>query len=183
MEIAKRTSKYSPLSISLHWLIFLLMVAVYFTIEIREVIPKEEPVRDVLKLLHFLLGLSILVLFVPRLINFLKSVAPNIEPPHSHLQKVLAGFVKFALYVMMIGMPLSGWLMLGAKGKTVSFLGIELPMLIGENERLAWVFDELHELGGTVGYFLISLHVLAALLHHDLSKDNTRKRMLPWKTN
>ena len=84
---------------------------------------------------------------------------------------------------MMIGMPLSGWLMLGAKGKTVSFLGIELPMLIGENERLAWVFDELHELGGTVGYFLISLHVLAALLHHYLIKDNTLKRMLPWKTN
>ena len=115
MEIAKRTSKYSPLSISLHWLIFLLMVAVYFTIEIRGVIPKEEPVRDVLKLLHFLLGLSILVLFVPRLINFLKSVAPNIEPPQSRLQKVLADFVKFALYVMMIGMPLSGWRLVDAR--------------------------------------------------------------------
>ena len=183
MEIAKRNIKYGLLSLSLHWLIFLLMVAVYFTIEIREVIPKEEPVRDILKLLHFLLGLSILALFVPRLINFLKSVAPNIEPPHSHLQKVLAGFVKFALYVMMIGMPLSGWLMLGAKGKTVSFLGIDLPMLIGENKWLARVFDELHELGGTVGYFLIGLHVLSALLCHYLIKDNTLKRMLPWKTD
>ena len=183
MGIANRTTKYGLLSISLHWLIFLLMVAVYFTIEIRGVIPKEEPVRDTLKLLHYLLGLSILALFVPRLINSLKSVTPNIEPPHSHQQKVLASFVKFALYVMMIGMPLSGWLMLGTEGKTVSFLGIDLPMLIGEKKWLAWVFHELHELGGTVGYLLIGLHILAALIYHYVIKDNTLKRMLPWKTD
>ena len=84
---------------------------------------------------------------------------------------------------MMIGMPLSGWLMLGAKGKTVSFLGMDLPMLMGENKRLGWVFNELHELGGTAGYLLIGLHVLAALFYHYYIKDNTLKRMLPWKTD
>jgi cytochrome b561 len=183
MESANRTTKYGPISISLHWLIFFLMVAVYFTNEIRAVIPKEEPVREIFSLLHYLLGLSILALFVPRLISYLKSATPDIEPPHSHRQKVLAGFVKFALYVMMIGMPLSGWLIIGAKGKTVSYQGMDLPMLIGENKSLAWFFHELHELGGTVGYFLIGLHVLAALFCHYYIKDNTLKRMLPWKTD
>jgi cytochrome b561 len=183
MNFVNRTTKYGLLTISLHWLIFLLMAATYFTMEIRGIIPKEEPVRDILKLLHYLLGLSILALFVPRLINFLKSITPAIEPPHSHKQTVSASFVKFALYVMMIGMPLSGWLMLSAKAKTVSFSGIDLPMIIGENKRLAWVFQELHEIGGTVGYFLIGLHVLAALYCHYFIKDNTLKRMLPWKTN
>jgi cytochrome b561 len=38
---------------------------------------------------------------------------------------------------------------------------------------------EIHETGGTVGYFLIGAHAAAALFHHYFLHDNTLRRMLP----
>jgi cytochrome b561 len=85
-----------------------------------------------------------------------------------------------ALYVLMIGLPLVGWLILSASGKPVPFFGLQLPALVGENKALADLFKEIHETGGTVGYFLIGLHAAAALFHHYVVRDNTLRRMLPF---
>jgi superoxide oxidase len=54
-----------------------------------------------------------------------------------------------------------------------------LPALIGENKDLAEQLEELHEVVGTTGYFLIGLHTVAALYHHYIVRDNTLTRMLP----
>jgi cytochrome b561 len=69
--------------------------------------------------------------------------------------------------------------MLSAAGKPIPFFGLELPPLIGENKELAKTIKEVHETGGTVGYYLIGLHTAAALFHHYLVRDNTLRRMLP----
>jgi cytochrome b561 len=51
--------------------------------------------------------------------------------------------------------------------------------LVGPDEALAERMEALHELGGTLGYFLIGLHAAAALAHHYLLRDNALARMLP----
>jgi cytochrome b561 len=79
----------------------------------------------------------------------------------------------------MIGMPLAGWVVLSAAGKPIPFFGLELPALVGQDKALASQVVELHETVGTLGYWLIGLHALAALAHHYLWKDNTLRRMLP----
>lgn len=79
----------------------------------------------------------------------------------------------------MVGMPLAGWLLLSAAGKPIPFFGLQLPALIGESKDLAGVIKEIHEIGGTVGYFLIGLHAAAALFHHYFLRDDTLRRMLP----
>jgi cytochrome b561 len=84
-----------------------------------------------------------------------------------------------ALYALMIGMPLLGWLSLSAAGKPIPFFGLELPALTGANKEFAKQLKELHETIGTVGYYLIGLHVAAALYHHRIKRDNTMARMLP----
>ncbi|OIQ71249.1 hypothetical protein GALL_471350 [mine drainage metagenome] len=83
------------------------------------------------------------------------------------------------LYVLMIGLPLAGWLVLSAKGKPIPFYGLQLPALIGKSKSVADLAMEVHETGGNVGYFIIGLHASAALFHHFLTKDNTLLRMLP----
>lgn len=85
----------------------------------------------------------------------------------------------FALYAWMIGMPLGGWLLLSASGKPIPFFGLQLPALITESKGLADLLEEVHEAGGTVGYFLVGLHSAAALFHHYVSRDDTLVRMLP----
>jgi cytochrome b561 len=72
-----------------------------------------------------------------------------------------------------------GWLVLSAAGKPIPFFGLELPALIAPNEELAKELKELHETVGTLGYWLIGLHAVAALFHHYVLKDNTLLSMLP----
>ena len=76
-------------------------------------------------------------------------------------------------------MPLAGWLLLSAKGAAIPFFGVHLPALISKSEYLADIIEEIHEAGGTIGYFLIGLHALATLYHHYFVRDNTLRRMLP----
>jgi len=94
-------------------------------------------------------------------------------------QRRLAGWVHLALYLLMIAMPLLGWLALSAAGKPIPFFGLQLPALIGESKGIARLLKDIHETIGTIGYWLIGAHAGAALIHHYVMGDNTLVRMLP----
>lgn len=172
---------YGTLSIALHWIMFILMVAVYATIELRELFPKGSDPREAMKALHFMLGLSMLILLALRICARVTSATPIIVPAPSPAQYKAAQLGHIALYGLMLVMPILGWLLLSAAAKPIPFFGSELPPLIGENKELAKTLKEIHETIGVLGYYLIAIHVLAALYHHHIRKDNTLTRMLPLK--
>jgi cytochrome b561 len=171
--------RYRSISMTLHWLMFFIIVAVYACIELRELYPKGSDPREALKAWHFTLGLSVFVLIWIRVVARVLTVTPPIEPSLPTWQTWLSKAVHLALYVFMIGMPLGGWLILSGEGKAIPFYGFSLPALIQENKPLAESIEEIHETVGTIGYFLIGLHVLAGLFHHYIRRDNTLIRMLP----
>jgi superoxide oxidase len=179
MQLNESSSRYSAISIAMHWVMLLLMVAVYACIELRELYPKGSDPREALKMWHFMLGLCVLLLIWVRLFFIFKGQSPQIVPTPPTWQKVLAKVVHIALYVLMIGLPILGWLMLSAKGKVIPFFGLELPALMGENKEFGDLIKKIHETGGTIGYYLIGLHAVAALFHHYVIRDNTLMRMLP----
>ena len=179
MGLTNTSDRYGSLSIALHWLMFLLLVGVYSCIELRELFPKGSDPRNALKAWHFTLGLTIFGLVWLRLALRLFQVTPTINPPVPRWQHIISKTVHFALYAMMICLPVAGWLMLSGEGKPIPFWGFSLPPLIGENKELAETLEEIHETIGTVGYFLIGIHTLAALYHHYFMHDNTLQRMLP----
>ena len=181
MNWRNTTDRYGLLSIGLHWLMLLLIVAVYACIELRGLYPKGSDPREALKAWHFMLGLSIFVLVFLRLAVRLGTPVPRIVPDPSRWQKLSATFMHAGLYALMIGMPLVGWLLLSAEGKAIPFFGLEIPALIDQNKDLAGRLKEIHETAGTVGYFLIGFHAAAALFHHYFLRDNTLQRMLPSK--
>lgn len=179
MNTSQATGRYSKLSIALHWLMLLLLIAVYACIELRELYPKGSDPREALKTWHFMLGLSVFVLVWVRLFARIASATPAIVPNPPGWQLLLAKLVHLALYVLMIVMPLLGWALLSAAGKPVPFFGLELPAIIAENKETGKWLKEVHETIGTVGYLLIGIHTVAALFHHYVVKDNTLLRMLP----
>lgn len=172
--------RYGNLNIALHWLMALLLVAVYLLIELREIYPKGSDPREAMKAWHFMLGMSVFFLAILRTGVALRSSRPAIIPTPPAWQIKLAGATHGLLYVLMLGLPLAGWLVLSAAGKPIPFFGLELPPLIGEDKTLAKTIKEVHELGGTVGYYLIALHTAAAIFHHHVVKDTTLQRMLPF---
>jgi cytochrome b561 len=179
MNIRNTTDRYGSLSIALHWVMVLLLIAVYACIELREFFPKGSDPRNALKTWHFMLGLSVLALVLIRIVVNLTRSAPNIVPNPPQWQNLSAKGMHLALYVLMVAMPIAGWLILSAEGKPIPFFGWELPALLAKNKELAHTIKELHEAGGTIGYFLIGLHAAAGLFHHYVVKDNTLLRMLP----
>ncbi|MGZ8251926.1 MAG: cytochrome b [Methylophilaceae bacterium] len=179
MSLLNSTKRYGSLSIGLHWLMLLLIISVYACIELREFFPKGSDPRNALKAWHFMLGIAVLGLASLRLIVSIKGPTPLIQPAPPAWQMLSAKLMHLALYVLMIGMPVAGWLILSAEGKPIPFFGLELPALIGESKDTAKLIEEIHETGGTIGYFLIGFHAAAALFHHYLVRDNTLERMLP----
>lgn len=173
-------NRYGSLSIALHWLMVLLIAAVYTCMELRENFPKGSEIREGLKAWHFMLGLSVLVLVAIRIAARLAGSSPAVQPDLPRHQVLLARSMHLALYALMIGMPLLGWLTLSAEGKDIPFFGLHLPALIAsKNASIADWAKEIHEAVGTIGYFLIGLHAVAALYHHYVVRDDTLRRMLP----
>jgi superoxide oxidase len=181
MSWKNTTNRFGNLSIGLHWLMLLLFIAVYASIELRVLYPKGSDPREALKVWHFMLGLSVLLLAVLRVYARLTSPTPKITPELVAWQAISAKLVHLALYGVMIGMPLLGWLLLSASGKPIPFFGLELPPLVAKNKELAGLVKEVHETIGVLGYYLIGLHAAAALFHHHVLKDDTLTRMLPSK--
>jgi cytochrome b561 len=179
MSWKNSTVRYGSISIGIHWLMLIVFIGVYACVNLHELYPKGSDLRQALMTWHFMLGILVFVFVWLRLAVRFSGPTPLIRPAIPHLQEVSAKLLHLALYVLMIGMPLTGWLLLSATGKPIPFFGLQLPALIAENKDLASQVKEIHEFVGTTGYFLIGLHALAALYHHYIKRDNTLTRMLP----
>lgn len=170
-------TRYTTPTVVLHWFMLALLAAVYACIELRVYWPKGSDPRELIKTWHFMLGLSVFALVWLRLVARFRGGTPPIVPAPPAWQNALGHAMHGALYLLMIAMPLGGWLILSASGKPIPFFGLELPALVAENKALAGQVEEIHEIGGTIGYWLIGLHAAAALYHHYVQRDNTLRRM------
>src|SRR3546814_20176781 len=109
----------SSRGIVLVWVTGLVSSAVYGTILLRGNYPKGTDIRGGLKTWHFRLGLAVRALIVMRLRARLASRQPTITPEPPVWQALLASTTHFALYAFMVAMPVAGWVILSASGKTI----------------------------------------------------------------
>lgn len=170
---------YAKFPIAFHWLTLFLLIAVYACIELREFFPKGSDPRNALKSWHFMLGLTVFALTLLRLVARWLNPPPPKDSAVLAWQRVVASLTHFALYVLLLAMPLLGWAVLSAEGKPVIWFGLALPALLAVNQSLAEQLEGIHVTLGTLGYFLIGLHAVAALFHHYIKRDTTLLRILP----
>jgi cytochrome b561 len=172
---------YGWAAIGLHWLMLVLIVAVYCTMEFKSVYPRGSASRAALANWHYLLGLSVFVLVWVRLLVRLCGEEPAIVPPLPQWQATTSRMLHWALYALMIALPVLGWLTVSARGVPVTLFGAEglqIMPLIDPNPDLAKLFKQVHEALANAGYFLVAVHSAAALYHHHFKRDNTLTRML-----
>lgn len=179
MNWKNTADRYGSVSITLHWLMLLLFIAVYASIELSGAFPKDSDSRSAMKTLHFSFGLLVFFMVWLRLAMRLLSPTPRLEPTASFWQRQAARLAHATLYALMIALPLAGWLALSAAGKPTHFFGMEFSALIDENISIAKPIRKLHKTVGNAAYLLIVLHAALALFHHYVRRDNTLRRMLP----
>lgn len=130
-----------------------------------------------LYLWHKSFGLLVLVLLVLRLFFVTVFKKPKPLSSHSAFERFLARLVHYVLYGALLLMPLSGWVMSSAGDYTVQFFGLHLQDIVQKDEALFERAKRFHEFLSFALIAAISLHVLGALKHHFIDRDETLKRM------
>jgi cytochrome b561 len=173
-------SSYTRTAISLHWLVALGIIATFSVGLYMHDLPLSP---DKLRIYswHKWAGVTIFMLVLLRLIWRLTHRPPGPPANMPAWQHAAANLVHVLLYVLMIAVPLSGWLMSSAKGvQTVWFGMLPLPDLLEKNRELGKALEEVHKALNFTMAGLVLIHAAAAIRHHLVDRDEVLTRMLPF---
>ncbi len=172
-------NRYSLPLIGLHWLTLLLIIAAYVLATLLEDMTLS-PLKLKLYSWHKWVGMSVLFLLPLRLLlRFVDRFDHRFEL--TMLEVKVSAAMHGVLYLLLIAVPVFGWLHSSAAGFSVVWFGVlPLPDLVGKDKALAEVFKELHEGSVNLLIALVVLHAAAALYHHHIRRDGVLARMVPW---
>ena len=126
---------------------------------------------------HKSFGVLLLLLVILRLIVRFALPRPAPMPGLPAKQERVALVVQTGLYLVMLGVPLSGWLGTSAGGFPINFFFTNLPPLVAKNHDLAETVFTAHLIGGLVMLLLVGLHVGAAFFHKLVLKNGMLRRI------
>ncbi len=162
----------------LHWLMALCILAMLF-IGVG-MVSTIEPKYLRLVSIHKPLGMLILILALIRLVVRLRCHAPPLPADLPKLLKLGAHLSHYALYALMIAMPLIGWGMLSAAAYPVKLWGgVYLPSILPQSDRLHTVLWNAHFYLAFLLYLVVLMHVAAALFHAFIRRDGVFEAMGP----
>lgn len=161
----------------LHWVSALLIICMLF-LGVSMIQSLATWQHSAIKL-HQSFGVLVLMLVCVRLVNRMFIQAPALPGDLSRMQSFAAKASQVLLYLLMIILPISGWLMRNAEGLPVSFFGLfQLPILVNPGIESYSLFRELHGLIAWSLFGVIVLHISAALHHGFIRQDSVLHSML-----
>lgn len=177
------TSRYTNVAIALHWTIAALIVLQLVGGVVMHKLPFSDFKLDMYQW-HKAGGLTVLALALARLAWRLGHKPPPLPAATPPWQRLASHSTHIALYVLMIGIPLLGWLMVSAtsRGLPTTWFGLftvpDLP--VPESDAATDLWQALHKYTAIAMVGLLALHVGAALHHHFRERDTVLHRMAPW---
>ncbi len=181
--IRNTATKFGSFSKVMHWsmagMIFALIIIGIYMGDLPRVTDEEKQFVSQLYAIHKSFGVFAMLFMAIRL-AWITVVSPN--PPLPALftgrERILIEAIKTALYLMMIMLPLSGYLMSNANGHTVTIFGLfELPMVISQGQTSYNLLQAIHMIGGWLMLLIILAHV-AGVIKHYLEDEGTEKDVL-----
>lgn len=164
----------------LHWVMAGLIVLAYTLILSRTQFGRGSELRAFAVQGHFWVGILILVMAFFRAAERRRHPPPAITPPLEGLLRRAATLSHYLIYAFLFAQPLLGlFTVLIEKGSLpIPLTDLLIPSPFPMSERFAESLEDIHKLLGKIFYYVIGLHVLAAIWHHVVRKDNTLKRMI-----
>lgn len=171
------STRYTPVAIALHWLMVVLLIGLVSVGIYMHELPLS-PQKLQLYSYHKWAGVTAFLLVLIRLLWRATHPAPALPASMTPLMQRAAHAGHVVLYLLMIAIPLSGWLMSSAKGfQTVYFGVLPIPDLLVKDEALGKALKEVHELLNWTLILLVLGHIGAAVKHHFIDKDGLLWRM------
>ncbi|MEY3932486.1 MAG: hypothetical protein RL426_132, partial [Pseudomonadota bacterium] len=182
----------------LHWLIAIAIIFMFALAWFMTNLPKEAPKSSSFDLfnlgiftwqlneevsprsfyfnLHKSVGVTLLGLILFRVFWRLTHPAPPLLKSMKVWEKKLAKGSHHAFYLVMVLLPLSGFIMSMYSKYGVKWFGISIVEGLG-NDQLRDVFMAIHDYSGYVLLALFALHLLGVFKHTFINKDGVLKRM------
>lgn len=175
---ALRPTQWNGTSKFLHWLMVLMLFVIAVIGLSHDYFPGDT--RKLIMGWHKALGVTVLVLAAVRLVWNLVTPSPARIASTPSWMHLTAQITHGLLYVLMLAMPLSGWIMSSAGGRPVNYFGLgELPNLVAKNDSLRELAGEWHETMFWVLLVVVILHAGAAIYHQVMLKDGLLDHMRP----
>jgi len=173
------SNRYTATAIALHWLTAALLVA-SFSLGLYMVGLKLSPLKLRLYSWHKWVGVTIFLVIAVRMVWRATHVPPALATTSPKWQQSAAVVNHWLLYMLLVCIPISGWLMSSAYGVPVVYLGVlRLPDLLHKSKEIGDALKTLHESLAFTMLALVAVHSLAALKHHLVDRDDVLHRMLP----
>ncbi len=178
MQMKNSTDRYGLVAKLLHCLVALCVITMLLVGSLLDVLagPTNEAVYD----WHISLGMTLLALMIALMLWSTRSIKPSYPADMSFAQLTLAKVVRYLLYISVTSMCLCGWVFTTAKGHPPLLWGwFSLPApFVPLSKSLGHMLKQCHTYLAWIIFSLVILHVIGALYHHFIRKDDVLKRML-----
>ena len=127
--------------------------------------------------LHKSIGVTIFALILIRILWRITHRPPALLASYKAWERKLASSAHHLLYLLMVALPISGIVMATYSKYGIKWFGV--PFIKGlDNNPMRELFKEVHEIIGVIILLVIIVHIVGALKHKFIDKDDTLKRML-----
>jgi cytochrome b561 len=183
MQLRNSALRWGSVAQFLHWVVVVLVITQFVLALIAADLPLGMRKLAVLAR-HKSVGITIFMLVVLRLLWRWMNATPPLPSGLKPYERVLAMITHAGLYVLLLAMPLTGWVMSSARNFPVSWFSVlQLPDLVAPNQTLYRAMVQTHIALAWTLVAVVGLHVLAALKHHFVLRDDVLRRMLPFNTS
>lgn len=170
MPLKNDATSYGTLSKTLHWLMAAIIITLIAVGIYMAGLPKETAEQKQYAFqfygLHKSFGVVALLLIIVRLAWIRLSPPPALPAVFDAKEQKVVRLLQSLLYILMLLLPLSGYLMSNAGGYPINLFGLgELPALVGKSKGLGDIAHEAHEIMGFAMLLLIVLHMAGAIKH------------------
>ncbi|WP_144213561.1 cytochrome b [Shewanella donghaensis] len=170
---------YGLVSISLHWLSALTIIGLFglgfWMVDLTYYSSWYKTAPDI----HKSIGILLLMLTLFRLAWRLLTTKPEAESSHKAWEQTAAKWAHRILYLLMIGIMVTGFLISTADGRGILvFDWFEVPSLGSFIENQEDVAGLVHQYAAYTLIALVVIHAAGAIKHQLIDKDGTLKRML-----
>ena len=174
-------TRYSPRHQIVHWLTALCVAAImaiaWVMISAREGAPFTDSLYD----WHGSLGIVVLALTCYRIVWRYFDRPPPMPASLARWERALSGTTYVLLYVVLLWMPITGYVAAAAAGYPLKFFNlISIAPLVPKSDHLNTLMNTLHFVYGQWAvYTLIALHVVGVIFNVVRRRNGILGRMLP----
>lgn len=177
MAFRNTTKEYGSVSKGLHWLIAIgIFVLIYLGLEQAGM--ERGPEKFAVRGTHASVALLVLLLMTLRLVWRFMNKTPAHPDNMPGWQRLSSTLVHAGIYIAVFVQLISGAMTVATGGNSLPFFGLfSVPLPVAENDDNHEFWEGIHEPFWIVLAVLLAIHILAALYHHFIAKNDVLRRM------